>query len=227
MHNLDELFTVFSIQPKNRALYERAFTHSSCNVITGQEHNDYERLEFMGDAVLDMLVAEIAYTLHPEMDQGNLSKLRALLVKTDGLAARARQFDFAKYIKTGATLKPEALNDSKKILEDVFEAFIGAVYLDQGYAVTKRLVNRFFYDSVKNLGPESLTDYKTQLQEAMQAEHSESVYYRVKSESGPAHAKTFNVEVVYNEAILGKGTGNSKKEAEQAAAKDALSKKAG
>ncbi|MCX5775591.1 MAG: ribonuclease III, partial [Firmicutes bacterium] len=72
MNNLDELFTIFSLQPKDRALYERAFTHASCNVITGQEHNDYERLEFMGDAVLDMLVAEIAYTLHPEMDQGNL-----------------------------------------------------------------------------------------------------------------------------------------------------------
>ena len=226
MNNLDELLAQFSIVPNDRTLYERAFTHASCNVMTGREHADYERLEFMGDAVLDMLVAELAYILHPEMDQGDMSKLRALLVKTDSLAALARQNDFAKYIRTGSTLKRDKVNDSKKILEDVFEAFIGAVYLDQGFNVTRKLVRRFFYHPVQNLSPEELTDFKTRLQEEIQAEHTEAVRYVVEQEDGPAHARVFTVAVVYNDTILGRGTGNSKKEAEQKAAQDALSKKA-
>ncbi len=226
MSNLDELLATFSITPKDRTLYERAFTHASCNVMTGKEHADYERLEFMGDAVLDMLVAELAYTLHPEMDQGDMSKLRALLVKTDSLASYAKQYNFAQYIKTGMTLKREKINDSKKILEDVFEAFIGAVYLDQGFNVTRKLIRRFFYHAVQNLIPEQLTDFKTRLQEEIQAEHAEAVRYVVEQEDGPAHARIFTVAVVYNDTILGRGTGNSKKEAEQKAAQDALSKKA-
>ena len=122
--------------------------------------------------------------------------------------------------------KREKINDSKKILEDVFEAFIGAVYLDQGFNVTRKLVRRFFYHPVQNLSPEELTDFKTRLQEEIQAEHTEAVRYVVEQEDGPAHARVFTVAVVYNDTILGRGTGNSKKEAEQKAAQDALSKKA-
>lgn len=115
---------------------------------------------------------------------------------------------------------------SDRILEDVFEAFFGAVYLDQGLVFTVELLEKIFYDSVKNIDLTTVTDYKSQLQEAMQAETQQAVTYVLDKTEGPAHDRTFTVSVIYNEVILGSGKGKTKQQAEQMAAKLALEKKA-
>jgi ribonuclease-3 len=140
------------------------------------------------------------------------------------LANYARKANFHKYIKTGHSISQDRIFDSDKILEDVFEAVIGAIYLDLGINKAYSHIKSFLYNDIKHIDIDVLTDYKTKLQEAMQAEHRNSVEYRVIEEKGPAHDRTFTVSVSFNGLVLAHGTGKSKKQAEEMAAKAALAK---
>lgn len=225
MKDLKEFLKQFNIVPKHIALYEQAFTHPSYNADANTKHHDYERLEFLGDAVVDLVVAEVAFITRPELDQGNLTKMRASLVNTNGLAGYSRKYNVHEYVRLGNSFSGD-VSKANHILEDVFEAFIGALYLDQGFKVTKEVVVNIFINDIKTFKMDGLYDYKSRLQEEMQAEHRESVNYEVISETGPAHEKKFKVRVTFDGIELGVGEGSTKKEAEQLAAKAALEKEA-
>lgn len=227
MKTLHQFLQEQNIQPKQIELYELAFTHTSVNSEIKGIGKDYERLEFIGDAFLSMVVADLVFRLHPDWPQGELSKTRAKLVQTENLVTIARSLHLADYVTIGHSITREAVSQSKKILEDIFEAFIGAIYLDQGADIAAGYVRTFFEQRIRKLSLDELTDYKTKLQEDMQAEFREAVHYQTTAEEGPAHEKIFTVHVLFKDLVLGVGQGSSKKIAEQQAAKDALSKKAG
>lgn len=226
MEDLKEFFKKFNIKPHSEELFDMAFTHSSFNSDAKTHHHDYERLEFIGDSVLGFEVASLLFKHHPEMMQGELTKARSQLVQTETLARLAKELGYYKYIKAGHSLANEEVIKNDSILEDVFESVIGALYLDQGLSFTRKFLDKIYLKLVIEFSMDDIKDYKSILQEAYQGEHRESVVYRVYKEKGPAHDKTFFVEVLYNNLVLGKGFGKSKKKAEQMAAKDALNKKA-
>lgn len=225
MNNINELLNTIKIRPNSLDLYVLALTHPSYNADVNTKHHDYERLEYMGDAVLGFVSADLIFKTYPDMDQGLMSKLRSNLVKSASLAEYARRISLADYIKTGHSINPDKINESNKILEDVFEALIGAIYLDKGLNVAFKFISYFLKKDIKNACLDDLTDSKTRLQEEMQAEHRDSVHYELVKQSGPAHDRTFVVNVLFNDIVLGTGSGKSKKMAEEAAAKDALSKR--
>ena len=226
MKNLNDFFLKYNIKPRNKELYEMAFTHSSFNSDAKTHHHDYERLEFIGDSVLGFVIAGTLFKTHPEMREGDLAKAKSFLVQTEYLANLARRENYTDFIRAGHSLTVEEATKHNSILEDIFEAVIGAIYLDQGIKFTTRFIRNIYGDDVKNFELTDLKDYKSILQEAMQAEYRESVIYKVIDEKGPPHNKTFFVEVKFNGLVLGRGEGKSKKQAEQNAAKEALSKKA-
>ena len=225
MRNINELFKIINVQPKNVQIYELALTHSSFNADANTKHYDNERLEYMGDAVLDYVSADLIFNEFGEMEPGNMSKLRSFLVNTKSLSNYARKIDLADFIKTGHSISQKQVNQSDKILEDCFEALIGAIYIDQGIKFTFNFIKNMLHDDLLTYGQEDLTDYKSMLQEEMQAEHRESVHYVVIDMSGPAHDRMYTVNAMFNEIILASGTGKSKKTAEQDAAKNALKKR--
>ena len=225
MRNLQDLERELNIKIKNEELFLLALTHPSYNADANTKHQDYERLEFMGDAVLDYVSADIIFSRHPEMDQGLMSKLRSFLVKSRSLANYARKMALAEYVRVGRSIPIKQIESSDKILEDVFEALIGAIYLDQGIEVAYKHIENFLLNDIVNAKMEELTDYKTRLQEEMQAEHRDSVHYELINQTGPAHDRTFTVNVLFNDIILATGSGKSKKAAEEEAAKNALAKR--
>ena len=219
------VFSHFNVDIKNNDLYLLALTHPSCNSENNTKHQDYEKLEFVGDSVVGFVSADLIYKHHPEMDQGLMSKLRSYLVRSKSLANYSRKYNFHEYIRIGHSISKDQLFHSDKILEDVFEALIGALYLDQGIEVAYRVIEEIFTEDIINTGMDELVDSKTRLQEEIQSEYREAVKYVLIGESGPAHDRTFEVEVLFNGLVLGRGSGKSKKAAEEAAAKDALSKR--
>lgn len=226
MRPVSELLEKLNIKPKHISLYETAFTHSSYNADANTKHHDYERMEFLGDSVIGLVVSEVSYGARPEMAQGPLTKMKSNLVSTASLADLARKYDFPNYIRVGNSFSGD-ISKANHLLEDVFEAFFGALYLDQGFEVARKLLIDIFINIIKNYNIEDSTDYKSKLQEEMQAEHRESVSYEVISENGPSHDRHFVVHVVFDGMELGVGEGSTKKQAEQMAAKAALEKEAG
>lgn len=220
-----ELLNSFEINPRGISYYELALTHPSCNSDLNTKHQDYERLEFVGDSVIGFVSADLIFKLHPEMDQGYMSKLRSYLVCSKSLANYSRKYNIYEFIRIGHSITKEQLAKSDKILEDVFEAFVGAIYLDQGINVAYKVVEKILYDDVKQTNIDDIIDAKTRLQEEIQSEYREAVRYELIDEFGPPHDRTFVSQVVFNGLILGKGQGKSKKASEEAAAKDALSKR--
>lgn len=225
MRNIEELLEVIGITTKQVYLYELALTHPSYNADADTKHSDYERLEYMGDAVLDYVSADLIFHEFPEMEPGNMSKLRSFLVKSHTLSNYARSINLADYIRTGHSISENQLQQSDKILEDCFEAIIGAIYLDKGIDFASAFIKKFILDDIREFGRQDLTDYKSKLQEEMQAEHRESVHYVTIKETGPAHDKTYYVNVMFNDIVLASGSGKTKKAAEQDAAKNALKKR--
>ncbi len=225
MRELSELLHLLMINAKDHTLYELALTHPSCNSEQNTKHQDYERLEFVGDAVIGFVSADLIYKVHGEMDQGLMSKLRSYLVCSKSLANYSRKIALFDFIKIGHSISLAQLEKSDKILEDVFEALMGAIYLDQGIEISYRIIENFLLEDIKNTGIEELVDAKTKLQEDIQSEYREAVKYELIDEYGPAHDRTFEVQVTFNGLVLGVGKGKSKKAAEEAAAKDALRKR--
>lgn len=221
-----ELLQNLGIKPKHISLYETAFTHPSYNADANTKHHDYERLEFLGDSVIGLVVSEISYGARPEMAQGPLTKMKSALVSTASLSELARKYKFHEYVLVGNSFSGD-VSKANHLLEDVFEAFFGALYLDQGFLVARKLLIDIFINTIKNYNIEDTMDYKSKLQEEMQAEHRESVTYELISESGPSHNRRFVVRVVFDGIELGIGEGTTKKQAEQMAARAALNKEAG
>ena len=225
MSNVCDLLKKLHITYKDIAIYEQALTHPSYNGEVNTKHQDYEKLEFMGDAVLGYVTADLVYKNRPEMSEGNLTKLRSVLVSTKPLAAYARKIHLDEYVRIGHSITQSQVKESDKILENVFESLVGAIYLDAGLNSAYRFIKKVLLTDILSYDADNLTDYKTKLQEEIQAEHRDAVQYVTVSQSGPAHDRTFTVQVRYNDIVLGTGTGKSKKKAEEIAAKDALSKR--
>ncbi len=206
------------IKIKNKKLLETALTHSSYS----NEHNceNYERLEFLGDAILEAVTSEYFY-LKTDLREGDMTKTRANFVCEKALACYARDIGLGNYVRVGHG-QINNLNDT--ILADVFEAVTAAIYLDQGFDVAKKYLDIIIIPYVE-AKRDFNSDYKSQLQEAVQTS-KKSLEYVVVNEFGEAHDKTFEIAVKIDDIVYGKGFGKSKKEAEQNAALDALSKSA-
>ncbi len=210
------------IIPNNMELFLTAFTHSSyCN--ENKDTESYERLEFLGDKVLDFIVTEYLY-INRHLVEGEMTKVRASHVCEDALSEYSLNCHFDEYLRLGKGEEVTGGRHKKAILADVFEAFIGALYLDQGMDKTKEFVNKTVIKSI-NKNEEIFNDYKSKLQELVQTD-KKSLEYIVVSEKGPSHDKEFEINVVVENIVYGKGIGKTKKEAEQNAAKDALDKMA-
>ena len=218
-----DLFRSFGILPHNEKLYEQAFTHSSYNGLAGTQHEDYERMEFLGDSIVGMVVSMLCYKHHPEMSQGQLSVLKAQFVCSQSEAAYCKKMGLIPYIRVGASMS-KAVEENPPVLEDVFESFIGAVYLDQGLDFACRLLIRLLEEDVKNAKIDIEINPKSRLQEAMQAEKKESVVYRILEDHVVKGAHRFLAAVYFEGNELGRGYGPNKKAAETEAARDALSK---
>lgn len=202
---------------KNKSLLELALTHSSY-ANESRTHTEYnERLEFLGDAVLQLVTSEKLYKEHPDMPEGRMSKQRAALVCEDALANYSKQINLGAFLLLGKGEENTGGRERPSILADAFEALIGAIFLDGGVENAKKFILRFLDD--KDL---HLQDYKTLLQEIIQKNPGERLSYVVVGETGPDHDKSFDVEVKLNSNSIGKGFGKSKKAAEQQAAKEAL-----
>ena len=215
-----KVFKTLNIDPTNVNLYYQAFTHTSFSN-ENPSFESYERLEFLGDAILEFIISEYLYK-ERELPEGMMTRIRARYVCEEALATYARDLKFEDDIKLGGSELEVGPNDT--IMADVFEAFIAATYLDKGLDYTKNMVLQIIVKYIDN-NIDFLHDYKSTLQELVQTD-KKSVTYEVISESGPAHDKTFVCQVKVDGIILGKGTGSSKKQAEQEAAKMALSKQA-
>lgn len=182
---------------------------------------DNERLEFLGDSVLELAVSHLLFFSLPQASEGDLSKARASLVREDFLAEKAKELDLGQYLRLGKGEEVTGGREKASILASALEALIGAIYLDGGYGAAFRVVERLFGEAVRE-GKWRDRDYKTQLQEYTQALFRETPQYVLLSEQGPEHSKTFEVAVYVKGELLGKGVGKSKKEAEQRAAQEAL-----
>ena len=202
---------------RDKNLLKTAVTHSSFANENrgGLAYN--ERLEFLGDAVLQLVTSEKLFKENPDMPEGRMSKQRAALVCEDALAGYSKEIQLGDFMQLGKGEEATGGRNRPSILADAFEALIGAIFLDGGMDNAKRFVRRFL-----DVAHTSLKDYKTLLQEIIQKNPGERLSYVVIGESGPDHDKVFNVEVHLNSNVIGKGTGKSKKQAEQAAAKEAL-----
>lgn len=207
---------------KKKVLITEALTHSSF-ANEGKKHGvNNERLEFLGDSVLSIIIAEHIFAKYKSMPEGELTKLRASLVCESSL------YEFAKKISLGEMLylgKGEEMTGGRtrpSILADAFEAVLAAIYLDGGFESAREFVLGFVPNNLKTKKTNNHSDYKTALQEIIQKNREEKIEYMLVSESGPDHDKSFTVEVHLNSNIIGTGDGRSKKQAEQNAAKEAL-----
>lgn len=209
---------------KDKELLRHALTHKSYAAESNDKKFNNEKLEFLGDAVLDFILSEILYLAFPEDDEGILSKKRASLVNEEVLAQIARNINLDKYLLLG---KGEALTGGEKkprLQASAFEALSGAIFLDSGYSGVKKFLLENFQSEINNLNLDIhfVKDYKTRLQEIIQKKFKKPPQYLLISEAGPAHEKEFYVQVVIGEKILGVGKGKTKKEAEQMAAEKAI-----
>jgi ribonuclease III len=202
------------------ALLEMALTHRSWAFEHQAKPN--ERLEFLGDAVLALVVTDEVFHAHPEEQEGRLAKVRSAAVKTGSLATIARELGLGRYVKLGRGEAASGGHDKDSILADTLEAVIGAVYLDRGFATAYDLVQRLFGERLAEVAElEAALDYKTSLQELAASTYDQLPQYVVRDE-GPDHEKLFRAEVHVDGRVVGQGQGRSKKQAEQRAAREAF-----
>jgi len=209
----------------NKKLLIEALTHSSyANEHKKDKVKDNERLEFLGDSVLDLVVSEFLYKKHNNLSEGDLSKLRASIVCEAFLLKASKQINLGDFILLGKGEEMTGGRERASILADAFEAVIGAVYIDGGLESAKDFINNFIISFMESLSGTIIEDYKTHLQEIIQKDSKKPLTYRVINEEGPDHNKHFEVEVRHDGKVLGVGSGRTKKEAEQKAAFAALDK---
>lgn len=209
----------------NLNLYEQALTHSSYAHEKSHHRNDNERLEFLGDAVLELIISDYLYAKYPQLSEGKLTRLRAELVCEASLARLAFGLNLGQQLRFGKGEIVSGGSSRPSLLGDTVEALIGAIYLDRDLEECRKNVLELYKPILLELQEGVLcSDYKTLLQEFSQARYAVTPVYRITHESGPDHSKEFEAEVILDLNSIGSGYGRSKKEAEQAAAKEAWSK---
>ena len=202
---------------RNKKLLKQALTHSSfANEQKINKWDDYERIEFLGDAVLELVSSEYLYRENPRLSEGELTKMRSSMVCEPALAYCARDIDLGKFIFLGKGEEATGGRGRESITSDVLEAIIGAVYLDGGLEAAKAFIDRFVLSDLEH--KQLFYDSKTILQEVVQGNFEEPLIYVLTGESGPDHAKHFSVEARIGERVIGAGSGPTKKAAEQEAA---------
>ncbi|MBM6840225.1 ribonuclease III [[Clostridium] spiroforme] len=221
--DLSKLLNSLDIPYQHIEIFKEAFTHPSfSNEKNGRKN--YERLEFLGDAVLQYYVSKFIFEKYPEKPEGELTTLRSKLVREESLARFARELNLGSYIYLGAGEECSGGRNRNSVLADIFEAFVGAISQDCGIEQVIRILQKTIYRHVEDIHYDDITDFKTKLQELIQADQRKTVTYELLSSQGPANAPIFEVAVMMDDMRLGVGKGSSKKRAEQQAAKDALNK---
>lgn len=219
MKILDDL----NIKTNHMELYETAFTHTS--YANEEKVTSYERLEYLGDAVLELVISDYLYN-NTDYQEGMMTKLRAHYVCENALYEYSTRIGLNEYLRLGHGEEASGGKYRKAIVADIYEAFIGALYLDQGIEKAKEFIYKTAIPYLKNHKLNMYDDYKSELQELVQTD-KRSLEYQIIDETGPAHNKTFTAIVKIDDVIYGKGIAHSKKEAEQEAAKSALEKSIG
>lgn len=219
---VEELESKIGYTFKNRKLLKIALTHSSFANESGGKFVSYERLEFLGDSVLGIITSDHIFRTFPHLPEGELTKLRATLVCEKQLCVFSQELGLKKFIKLSRGERHCMGQNRPSILADVFEAICAAIYLDSGMEEAKNFVLKFIVPAVKNPKIQNAKDYKTDLQEIVQKNPGETIEYVLIKEEGPDHDKKFTVEAKISNNPVGRGSGKSKKEAEQHAAKAAL-----
>ncbi|MCR5825062.1 MAG: ribonuclease III [Oscillospiraceae bacterium] len=211
---------------RNGALLSEALRHSSyANEHHGEEATSNERLEFLGDSVLGFVTAEYLFARHPDAPEGELTRIRARLVCEGSLYEAAKRISLGEHLCLGRGEEAGGGRERASILADATEAVIAAVYLDGGIDAAAALIHRLLLDNENEQRVvERRRDYKTALQELVQRKPDQTLCYQLLGESGPDHAKVFTIAVLLNGAVVGEGSGRSKKEAEQMSARDALTR---
>lgn len=224
---LNEFQNKMNYEFNNLELLNLAFFHSSYANENRNIHNlSNERLEFLGDSVVDLIISDILYKMQKDIPEGEMTKLRSQMVCESSFAFVAKKLDLGKYLLMGKGEELSGGRERESILADTFEAVCGAIYLDSNFETIYKLIYKLFYNIFLNHLEKNIKfiDYKTKLQEYNQQHSSSKLKYRIEKEEGPDHDKTFYLSVYEGDRYLGSGVGKSKKSAEQNAAKDALKK---
>lgn len=220
---MDELERKLGYQFRDRALLHTALSHSSyVNENRGAANESNERLEFLGDAVLGQVVANHLFLSYPNMPEGQMTRIRAELVCEQSLHSVALKLELGKYLKLGKGEEHSGGRTRPSILADAVEALIAAMFLDGGLGVAEDFIGRFILADAEIKAEHPISDFKTVLQEIVQKTPGQTLVYEPVSESGPDHKKTFTVRVRLNDRQIGEGSGHTKKEAEQYAAKSGI-----
>jgi ribonuclease-3 len=225
MKQLAGFLNKLGIEPKELSNYRRAFTHISAATNPSES---YERLEFLGDSVIGLVISDFLCRAFPDKEEGDLSRIKAMVVSQESLSTKAVELGLEKYLRADTVRVREGRHTEPSILADSFESLVGAIFIDRGYRIAKTFVLKQLREDCLNLrdmsGP---SDYKSQLQELWQRIYKDTPEYEVITEVGPDHRKEFTVEVSYKGKSLGTGTGASKKKAEQEAARVAVEHETG
>jgi ribonuclease-3 len=221
--DISEFEKILDYTFKDKSLIKEALSHSSYANENKKSRHSNERLEFLGDSVLSIVVSQYLFEHFRYLPEGELTKIRASLVCEKSLHVFAKQINLGRYIFLGKGEENTGGRERPSILADAFEAVIAAIYLDGGLKSAEKHILRFIPKDINNKKQSvNFNDYKTILQEVIQKNPEEKIEYILVSESGPDHNKAFNVHVCLNSNVIGHGTGKSKKDAEQMAAKEAL-----
>lgn len=221
MVSLEELEKKIGYCFRDKSLLRQALTHSSfSNEQKIHKWKNYERIEFLGDAVLELISSDYFYRTYPEETEGNLTKMRAAAVCEQALAITARQLKLGSYMVFGKGEEQNGGRERESIIADAVEAIIGAVYLDAGIEEAKKFIYRFVLNDLEN--KRLFYDAKSILQEQLQEKKAGELTYELVREEGPEHEKVFVMNALLNDVVIGTGQGKSKKTAQQHAAYDAL-----
>lgn len=221
MSKLKELEALIGYEFRQEGLLRQALTHSSyANERHMKKLSDNERLEFLGDAVLEIVSSEYLYRNYPKLPEGDLTKFRASIVCEPTLALCTREIDLGRFLNLGKGENQTGGRNRKSILSDALEAVIGAIYLDGGFERAKEFIHRFILTDIEH--KKLFYDSKTILQEVVQGSYDEPLHYVLLAEEGPDHDKSFRVEARIGDKVIGAGCGHTKKAAEQEAAYQAL-----
>lgn len=220
---LNKLLTLLGINFKNTALLKQAFIHSSYLNEVRLNSGSNERLEFLGDSVLSLITSEALFNLRKDDAEGDLTNLRAYIVKTKSLSEAAKKLNLGKYLKLSKGEEMGGGRENPQLLANTYEAFLGAIYLDQGLETVKAVIEKTLlalFEKELKAGPPK--DAKSNLQEVVQEKFKQSPHYKILQTLGPDHAKKFSVAVYIGGKEMGRGAGSSKQVAEEMAAKEAL-----
>lgn len=211
----------FGLDISDLSLLEIALTHPTYSYENGLTENN-QRLEFLGDTVLSLIIVEYLYNMYPNKQEGELSKIKSVVVSGEILAQGARKFKLYDYLLIGKGEEKVGGRYRDSVLADAFEALLAAIYIDLGFEKVKEFVFQILDDIIEEVVTKGVKDYKTILQELLQKDYKKSVDYKVLAEKGPDHDKVFTVGLIWEDQVIAIGLGKSKKEAERQGAKIAI-----